>query len=361
MNTRMRTLLIGSVAVLAMLTGTAGAAPQLTEIDEEGPGLAPNDPIVGISDAVAQESDGHINFTVSLNKAATSNTTVDVAVAHGETNGSDFTGLVDQTAFFLAGSTGATVTLTLDADDGVEPAETFVATLSNADGLTIGDGSGAGTVLDGDGPVLDLGDTEVLEGQPGGGSELAFTVGASYAPLSDVTFDFLTGTLGFEAEPDTDFTPVATTGVLDAGTTEATLTVPVVGDTDVEDDELVIAFIEQVNAGSIDDGTALGRILDDDVVAPAGSGSGTGEDTATPADATPTTSVDLNTGIGELAAGLNGERASDVSTRSIGLLLLVAGLGIVVLSWVVARRIRENEQERTLAVPDGSLDATMHG
>ncbi len=360
MNTRMRTLLIGSVAVLAMLTGTAGAAPQLTEIDEDGPGLAPNDPIVGISDAVAQESDGHINFTVSLNKAATSNTTVDVAVSHGETNVSDFTGLVDQTVFFLAGSTGATVTLTLDEDDGVEPAETFVATLSNADGLTIGDGNGSGTLLDGDGPVLDLVDTQVVEGQPGDGAELAFTVGASYAPLSNVTFDFLTGTLGLEAEPDTDFTPVATTGVLAAGTTEVTLTVPVAGDTEIEDDELVIAFIEQASAGSIDDGTALGRILDDDVAAPAGSGSDTGGDT--PAEPTATTAVtDLNAGIGEQAAALDGEPASDQSSRSIGLLLLVAGLGIVALSWVIARRVRENEEEYGIEIPDGSLDATMHG
>lgn len=109
-----------------------------------------------------------------------------------------------------------------------------------------------------------ISDAEVLEGDPGDGQVLSFDVLGSHAIGSDVTFRAYSGNLGFEATPGTDFTSIDETVTMPAGATQTSVEVPVVGDLDVEDDELVIVWLEDASAGSITDGTALGRILDDD-------------------------------------------------------------------------------------------------
>lgn len=109
-------------------------------------------------------------------------------------------------------------------------------------------------------------DTEVIEGDPGDANTLSFEIVGSKASAIDVTFRAHTGNLGFEAAPGVDFTPVDEIVTMPAGATSTTVEVPVIGDTDPEHDELVIIWLSDPSSGSIDvgDGTALGRILDDD-------------------------------------------------------------------------------------------------
>jgi hypothetical protein len=109
-----------------------------------------------------------------------------------------------------------------------------------------------------------ISDAEVLEGDPGDGHVLSFDVLGSHAVGSDVTFRAVSGNLGFEATPGTDFTSIDETVTMPAGATQTSVEVPVTGDADVEDDELVIVWLEDASVGTISDGTALGRILDDD-------------------------------------------------------------------------------------------------
>ena len=109
-----------------------------------------------------------------------------------------------------------------------------------------------------------ISDTEVLEGDPGDTQVLTFDVVGSHAVGADVTFRAVSGNLGFEATPGDDFTPVDQTVTMHAGDTHTAVEIPVSGDLAVEDDELVIVWLEDPSASTVTDGTALGRILDDD-------------------------------------------------------------------------------------------------
>jgi Calx-beta domain len=112
--------------------------------------------------------------------------------------------------------------------------------------------------------TFSIADTEVDEGGLGDSHVLSFDIVGSRAVGVDVTFRAFSGNLGFEATPGVDFSSVDEIVTMPAGATVTTVEVPVTGDTEVEEDELVIVWLEDASAGSIGDGTALGRILDDD-------------------------------------------------------------------------------------------------
>lgn len=112
-------------------------------------------------------------------------------------------------------------------------------------------------------------DAEVIEGDPGDAHVLSFEVTSSRTHGVDVTLRAHTGNLGFEATPGVDFTPVDEIITMPAGATSTTVEVPVIGDLEVEGDaggadELAIIWLSDPSSGSVADGTALGRILDDD-------------------------------------------------------------------------------------------------
>ena len=89
------------------------------------------------------------------------------ATANGTaTAGSDY---VAQTGSltFAAGETTKTITVTAIGDSVVEANEGFSVVLSNAVGATIAGGTGAGTITNDDVPTLSIGDTSVIEGNPG--------------------------------------------------------------------------------------------------------------------------------------------------------------------------------------------------
>jgi endoglucanase len=112
--------------------------------------------------------------------------------------------------------------------------------------------------------TFSISDAEVDEGGPGDSHVLSFDVVGSHAVGADVTFRAFSGNLGFEATPGDDFTPIDEIVTMPAGATVTSVEVPVTGDSQVEDDELVIVWLEDASAGTISDGTAIGRILDDD-------------------------------------------------------------------------------------------------
>lgn len=109
-----------------------------------------------------------------------------------------------------------------------------------------------------------IADAAVAEGDPVDADVLSFEVTASRANGVDVTFRAHTGNLGFEASPGVDFTPIDEIVTMPAGATSLTVEVPVTGDLDVEDEELVIVWLGEESAGTVTDDTAIGRIDDDD-------------------------------------------------------------------------------------------------
>ena len=102
---------------------------------------------LSVADATAEENtDTTIDFTVTLDRAASGTVTVDYETADGTaTAGSDYTA-ASGTLSFAAGERTKTVSVTLLDDTHDEGEETFTLTLSNASGAVIADGEATGTI-----------------------------------------------------------------------------------------------------------------------------------------------------------------------------------------------------------------------
>ena len=101
---------------------------------------------ISVEDATANESDGHIDFTISLTRAAIAPITVDYATADDSAGApGDYTA-ASGTVTFRAREQSKTVRVTI-ADDGVnEGSETFFLRLSDATGAFIADAEAIGTI-----------------------------------------------------------------------------------------------------------------------------------------------------------------------------------------------------------------------
>ena len=112
-------------------------------------------PDVSVSDASAEEADGTIEFTITLDRANNERAaSVDWATEEdgsttAATSGADFTA-ASGTLNFAIGETEKTVTVSLLDDQSDEADETFNLVLSNPSELTLADDTGTGTILDDD-------------------------------------------------------------------------------------------------------------------------------------------------------------------------------------------------------------------
>ena len=149
--------------VLTNPTGGVAIAPGSDStlgyiLDDDGP-------VVSVGNATANEADGTITFTVSMDKAASA----DVEVAYTTDNiiavaSEDFT-LSPDTLTITMGQTTGTIVATIINDGIDEPNETFALNLtgiSGAIGARFADGAPSiraiGTIVDDDGPVISIAD-----------------------------------------------------------------------------------------------------------------------------------------------------------------------------------------------------------
>jgi Bacterial Ig domain/Cellulose binding domain/Calx-beta domain len=117
-------------------------------------------------------------------------------------------------------------------------------------------------------PKLSIGDATLVEGNSSS-TNAAFTVRLSAASSSPVTVAY--NTSAGTATAGTDFTTASGTLTFAPGQTSAILSVAVLGDTTVEDDETFYVDLISSTGATIDDDRASGTITNDDV-APAPSG-----------------------------------------------------------------------------------------
>ncbi|WP_339729543.1 Calx-beta domain-containing protein, partial [uncultured Gimesia sp.] len=126
-----------------------------------------NRELFSISDASVNE-DGTFSFTVSIDHATDQNVTVLASTAYGTAGAGDLTSISNQLVTIVAGQTSAIVTVNVTDDSVLENDETFTVLLSdpkyngatNSARITIGDGTGAGTILNDDTvKIIDNGDT----------------------------------------------------------------------------------------------------------------------------------------------------------------------------------------------------------
>src|SRR5207253_1843142 len=103
------------------------------------------------------------------------NATVDWSTANGSAVApGDYTAVAATTLTFLPGETSKTVTVLVNGDITVEPAETFAVTLSMPAGATISDDTGVGTI-ENDDVSFAVNDVSALEGHSGT-TDFTFTV-----------------------------------------------------------------------------------------------------------------------------------------------------------------------------------------
>ena len=108
-------------------------------------------PGLGVADARTNEgSNVSLQFTVSLDRVASTTVTVDYATADGSAQaGLDYTSTSGSLTFGI-GETSKTVSVTLLDDDVDEGQETFTLQLSNASGAHIADNEATGTIVNSD-------------------------------------------------------------------------------------------------------------------------------------------------------------------------------------------------------------------
>ena len=244
-----------------------GNATGATIADAQGLGTIANDDtaFVTISDATIGEGNfGTTNavFTVSLSAASASAITVDfVSVGDTALAGIDYVTAAG-TLSFAAGETTKTISVPVIGDTAPEFAETFFVNLSNANGATISDAQGLGTIANDDTAFAIISDVTIVEGNSGT-TNAVFTVSLSVASANAITVDFATA--DDTALAGSDY--VTTTGTISfaAGETSKTISVPVIGDTTPEFAETFFVNLSNASGCTISDAQALGTISNDDI------------------------------------------------------------------------------------------------
>ena len=169
-------------------------ATNATIEDGQGQGAITNDdpqPQVSISDApVVDEGDPaprNATFTVSLSNPSSQQVTVAYDTQDGTAKApGDYTAITGGAVTFAPGDTEETLTVQVNDDATDEDAENFSVLLSNPQGATIADGTGAGTITDDDTAGITVNPTSGLTTTEAGGTD-TFTVVLNSKPTSDVT------------------------------------------------------------------------------------------------------------------------------------------------------------------------------
>lgn len=227
------------------------------------------DPLPEFSIADASNTEGNdIVFSVSRPPTVVGGTsTVDYTTSNGTaTSGSDYA-TASGTLTFSNTEALKYITIPTSADSTVELDENFTVTLSNATNAVITDSSATGTITNDDSATISLSGATVNEGDSGT-TTMTFTASLSNPSDAVTTLAFNTTDAG-TATVGSDFTQVDPTSInIPAGSTSVMYNVSILGDTDVENDETVGAYVSIFNdMGRNITGTSIGTgtITNDDI------------------------------------------------------------------------------------------------
>ncbi|AZR32733.1 autotransporter domain-containing protein [Xanthomonas vasicola] len=213
--------------------------------------------------SVTEDGATNLLYTVTLDQPSPSALSIGFGVSGTATSGTDYAAM-SSPLVIAAGQTTGTITIDPTADTTVEPDETVVISLNTGSGYTVGSpNSATGTILNDDLPVLSINDVSVNEGDAGT-TNATFSVSLSApADAGGVSFDIATadGT----ATAGADYVASSLTGqTIPAGSSSATFTVLVNGDTLAEPNETFFVNVSNVTGATVSDGQGLGTIVNDD-------------------------------------------------------------------------------------------------
>ncbi len=216
---------------------------------------------VSISDAGSVSEGGNLVYTVSLNRIADQDVTVNYTIPSDSSDNVDYSGAGNLSLVIPQGQTTATITVPTIDDNRDESGQSVVVTLTSVNEGSIADNSGTGTIADNDAaPTISISDPSVSEG-----GTLNFNVSLSHVSERGVTVDASTSN-GSASSNDYN----ATSGTLSFGTsTSQTFSVQTIEDGEFEGDETLNVTLSSPTGGaSIADGSAVGTINNDDPAPP---------------------------------------------------------------------------------------------
>jgi len=225
-------------------------------------------PVASISVApasVAEDGSANLIYTVTLSQAPTSAVSIGFSIGGTATSGTDYAA-VSSPLVIAAGQTSGTITVDPTLDATVEPDETVVISLNAGSGYIVGSPSSAtGTILNDDQPALSINDVSQNEGNAGN-TAFTFIVSLSQpAGSGGVSFDIATA--NGTATAGTDYVASSVNALtIPAGSSSATFTVQVMGDTLNEPNESFFVNVTNVSGATVADGQGLGTIVNDDAV-----------------------------------------------------------------------------------------------
>lgn len=213
--------------------------------------------------AVAEDGAANLVYTVTLNQASLSSTSVNFTVGGTAISGTDYAA-VTSPLVIPAGSTTGTITVNPTADATIEADETVILTLAAGAGYTVGaPASATGTILNDDLPNLTINDVTANEGNAGT-TNFTFTVSLS-APAGPGGVGFDIATANGTATAGVDYVASSLTGqTIPAGSSTYTFTVLVNGDTLNEPTETFFVNVTNVTNAVVVDGQGVGTITNDD-------------------------------------------------------------------------------------------------
>jgi hypothetical protein len=223
-----------------------------------------NPPTVSIVDRTVTEGTT-AGFTVTLSAISGKTVTVNYAMTAGTaTAGADFTASTGMLTF-TPGTTTQTINVPTINDTIPEANETYTVTLNTPVNVTISDGSGAGVINDNDSPTVRINDISVNE--PSGSTGTAtLTVTLSSASTANVVVPYSTSNGTASSSGTTpDYTAVTSGSVtIPAGQTTASINITVRGDNLDEENETFNVNLGTPTNATIQDGTGLVTIVDND-------------------------------------------------------------------------------------------------
>ena len=312
-------------------------------------------PMLSVLGATASESDGAVDFDLTLSAASGREVSVQIRTDDGTAvQGRDYGAVVGEVRFG-AGETHRVVGVAVTDDTVDEPdLETFTLTLSSPENATLATATATGSIRDDDvAPVVSAEDTTAAET----GGEMVFSVGLTSRTESTVTVDY--ETVDVSATAESDYLSTSGTLTFAPGETAKSVAVTLLQDALEEGDEVLTLTLDDArNArlgasgdGTIRDGgaTAL-RIAD----ATAAEASGTLEFLVTASGAAGREMrVDYATRDGTATAG-------EDYTETQGTLVFAVGEATKTIRVPVAMDSQDDEGFETLTVVlSGAVNATL--
>ena len=217
-------------------------------------------PAISIGDNTSADENAAItNLTVTLDAASGKTITLDYATSDGTaTAGDDYTAVSTTTLTFSPSEISKVIPISVVADNLDEVDETVIVSLANPSNASISDATGVLTISDDDPePSLSVDNSTTSDE-----NSADVTVRLSSASAKNISVGL--GTSSGTATSGTDFNSFSTSVSFNAGETAQTVTIPLINDTQDEDNEAFTVTLSGPTNASISSSAATITILDDD-------------------------------------------------------------------------------------------------